>query len=218
MVSHRHPGGLQIMELTECQERRLDQIQRVIGRMLLGHASDSPPSPVVLEELAWGRWSTRLIGERARLLERILASGELSEVIVAESGNRATSWLAKAAEGIASWCGGKMPEGGTEWKRCLKIWKEEWEAGESEWRETRIMGHQGLASYRCRGDRETRPGVNSALHDKAVGAEQARAVARLLAGGQGLRGGDPVQEESATVENCCFWCLSHLLARGLGKR
>ena len=97
-------------------------------------------------------------------------------------------------------------------EKCLKIWNEEWEAGESEWRETQIMGHQGLASYRCRGDRETRPGVNSALHDKAVGAEQARAVARLLAGGQGLRGGDPVQEAAATVENCCLWCLS------LGKR
>ena len=109
--------GMAIMELTECQERRLDEIQKVIGRTLLGHASDSP-SPVVLEELAWGRWSTRLVGERARLLKRILASGELSEVIVAEGGNRATSWLAKAAEGIAPWCGGKMPEGGTEWKNA----------------------------------------------------------------------------------------------------
>ena len=67
--------------------------------------------------------------------------------------------------------------------------------------------HNGLASYQCRRDRETKPGVNRALHDKSIGAAEARAVARMLAGGQGLRGGDPTEEGEATVQNCCLWCL-----------
>ena len=49
--------------------------------------------------------------------------------------------------------------------------------------------------------------LNKFLHDKAVDPEAATTVARLLAGGQGLRGGDPVSTPTPSQTNCCLHCL-----------
>merc|ERR1712110_1033523 len=49
--------------------------------------------------------------------------------------------------------------------------------------------------------------VNNTLHDQAIDAEDARVISRLLAGGQGLRGGDCRGRVQAAPRNCCYPCL-----------
>ena len=50
-------------------------------------------------------------------------------------------------------------------------------------------------------------GVQPFLHNSVVDPVMARAVARLLVGGQGLRGGDCGELEEVTLDNCCLPCL-----------
>ena len=67
--------------------------------------------------------------------------------------------------------------------------------------------HGNLAHYRCSTWLVDGPWrVNPFIHDSAVPSDQARLLSRLLAGGQGLRVGDPVSTR-ATRTNCCVLCL-----------
>ena len=50
-------------------------------------------------------------------------------------------------------------------------------------------------------------GVNRFLHDVAIDAQEALAISRLLAGGQGLRGGDPRLVRGVTPRTACVSCL-----------
>ena len=49
--------------------------------------------------------------------------------------------------------------------------------------------------------------VNRFLHDRRINASDARAISRLLVGGQPFRGGDVCSWEVVTQFNCCVWCL-----------
>jgi hypothetical protein len=54
---------------------------------------------------------------------------------------------------------------------------------------------------------EGRLGINYFLHDKAVPLEWSISASRLMAGGQGLRAGDPRISPLPSVTNCCVMCL-----------
>lgn len=51
-------------------------------------------------------------------------------------------------------------------------------------------------------------GINR-FHDISLEAAEALAISRLLAGGQGLRSGDPKTRRPATPRTACFYCLLH---------
>ena len=70
-------------------------------------------------------------------------------------------------------------------------------------RQAAIWGHYMPAKWLC----DRRWGVNNFLHNKWVDAANARGVARLIVGGQGLRGGDVSRGVGVSVDNCCVWCL-----------
>ena len=65
--------------------------------------------------------------------------------------------------------------------------------------------------------------INPAIHNPQINVLEARAAARLLAGGQGLLAGDPRAVIEATPSNACHFCLlrgikvaetlEHVLAR-----
>ena len=49
--------------------------------------------------------------------------------------------------------------------------------------------------------------VNSFLHDPSIDSQEALAVARLLAGGQGLHGGDSRSGRGVSLRTACVSCL-----------
>ena len=73
---------------------------------------------------------------------------------------------------------------------------------------TECVRHAGLVSYRpgpliCR----SIAGVNSFVHNNNRSPHKSKLLARLLCGGQGLRGGDSQEDTPATRDNCCLLCL-----------
>ena len=70
--------GLALTVLTNTDIATLDRSQRRAGRMML-QFSRRCPSPCVLMELGWRRFSSEVVGEQARLLSRLLASPNCSE-------------------------------------------------------------------------------------------------------------------------------------------
>ena len=70
------------------------------------------------------------------------------------------------------------------------------------------LEHERLCNYQpgpWLKDREWR--VNCFLHCNDISPAQSRSIARLIVGGQMLRGGDCATFTHATVNNCCVWCL-----------
>ena len=101
-----------------------------------------------------------------------------------------------------------MPESQAEWGKVYTKWHKDASAMCSERRWVECLGHSSLCHYK--------PGmwvlegvwrVNNFLHDRRVDASKAKAISRLLVGGQGLRGGDVCKDTPVTVHNCCVWCL-----------
>ena len=61
---------------------------------------------------------------------------------------------------------------------------------------------------------EGRWGLNQSLYAPAVDWKVAHTVGRLLAGGQGLRAGDPCHPVEVSAEICCMWCLERGIVAG----
>ena len=64
--------GASFLELPSSGMSLLDRLHRKTGRMLLQFSSRCP-QPCVLAELGWRPFSIELVGEHARLLQRLLA-------------------------------------------------------------------------------------------------------------------------------------------------
>jgi hypothetical protein len=74
--------------------------------------------------------------------------------------------------------------------------------------ERNLENRTSLMSYKpCWHIQTGSTGVNLTIHNKKYDVNKSKAVHRLLVGGQGLRGGDPIETPVATAGTCCVHCL-----------
>ena len=111
-------------------------------------------------------------------------------------------------ESLRPWSGGSLPSSRQAWDQLYRSSQETIHANEAEHFFYQCSHHSRLANYRpVRYHCEGTWGINRFIHAPSVDCDTARKVTRLLAGGQGLRAGDPRCEPSVTPTNCCVFCL-----------
>ena len=200
--------GAALLDLPPSGARTLDRIQRKAGRMVLGFGSRSP-TPAVLLELGWCKWSTAIVGEKGRLLQRIVNSD--SAYVAAAfrcSADADAGWVSKTAAVIRPWREDGLPTERAQWRAMLRAWQLDFTECEAEQAWQECLAHERLGLYQPGPWIQRREvGINRCLHDKAIGDDEARLVARLLCGGQGLRGADYRQAPQPDKYNCCICCL-----------
>ena len=176
--------------------------------MLLGFSKRSP-TPDVLSELGWMRLSTEIIGERWRLLRRLLQSENILVHTALEASMQDTSsWIHSCIDSLRPWCDGDLPNTASAWRKLFFDWSEQMLRDEAEEQTTQCESHPNLAHYnQVKYLQEGNWAINNFLHSPAVNTDSARRINRLLVGGQGLRAGDPRNAVDPTCENCCVFCL-----------
>ena len=115
--------GAAVVVLPKSLLAAMDRIQRMRGRILLCHSPRSP-SPSILAELGWVRWSAQLVFERARLLSRLVESAnDLTQLVMGLDAGSARSWAAEVAGSFSSWVSDGMPQEKHEWGQAFSQWK-----------------------------------------------------------------------------------------------
>ena len=200
--------GASVAVLPQSHLAALDRVQRICGRLLMGHASRCP-SPCVLAELGWVSWTAQLTLERTRLLARLAGSENvLTNLVLELDAGEARSWAAEVATAFSPWIVTGMPQTKGEWRQAYKMWGRDAPLLQADRHADAISAHQGLAHYvPVVFTYEGRWGINKCLYDHRVDYEEARVVSRLACGGQGCRAGDPKVLHEATPGNCCLHCL-----------
>ena len=201
--------GMGFPQLPDSALATLDRIQRVAGRLLLGYASRCP-TPVIVAELGWTRWSVALVGERVGLLRRVLTTkSQYCTGILEASSLLDSSWVHMVAAEVRPWCEDGLPQSASGWTKLRRGCIAEARRCDCEEIYVECLQHQRLRHYRpvCwEVDGSWRP--NPSLHNKRVPAQEARVVGRWLAGGQESRAGDVDEGACATPRNCCIPCLT----------
>ena len=139
--------GAAVVVLPKSLLAAMDRIQRMCGRILLGHSPRSP-SPCILAELGWVRWSAQLVFERARLLSRLVEStNDLTQLVMGLDAGSARSWAAEVAGSFSSWVSDGMPQEKHEWGQAFSQWKRDARFLEADRTMEEISSHSGLANY-----------------------------------------------------------------------
>eukprot|EP00973_Karenia_brevis_P021313 2930340-Karenia_brevis.AAC.1 len=102
------------------------------------------------------------------------------------------SWIRRAADDLQPWLQVAFPETRQQWHKVVRDWRIDSSTDEACELSSQCSQHPCLAHY-CPAAwvYEGRWAHNSFIHDKRISPAEARCVARMLVGGQGLRGGDP---------------------------
>jgi hypothetical protein len=111
------------------------------------------------------------------------------------------------AAGIRPWCGNISPIDANAWKNGLLAYSKQSLLQGAEGLARQCLLSSAQASYVIAPWRfDNRWGVNNFLHNRDS-ASMCKNINRLLVGGQGLRGGDPVGGTLPMIRNCCVFCL-----------
>ena len=196
------------MSFTPCQTETLDIIQREAGRILLDFHSRSP-TPAVLAELGWTRWAHLYNIEVVRLLSRnALEDNVIISALLKEAEGASNCWTGMAAKLISPWCNSHEPSTRQEWYALVQAMATDLRSNDMAQIIYDVGEHHNLGMYRpTKWLMDGTLGVNMTLHHCKIPRNAAIAVRRLIVGGQGLRGGDPVELMIADRENCCLHCL-----------
>ena len=209
--------GMAIMRPPPRLHEQLDVTQRRAGRLLLGHSRTSP-IPTVCLELGWLPWSFCALKARLHLLSRILFSKHsLIRAVVHMSATEEDSWLCTVSDEARVMAPQGLPVLQRAWRTLLREWDENARCEALTSLLEQCNNHPCLANYQpapC--IFEGAIDINRIIHDKSLDADRSRAVARLLAGGQGLRGGDPHLADRITPRTACLHCLRQGLRRREG--
>ena len=149
------------------------------------------------------------MGERARLLRRIILTDNSYIKVVAETASTIEgSWAQIACEGIRPWCPEVLPSTASGWQGVINAWAKDTRTTDAEETARECSQHHNLANY-CQVDWEYAGlwRVNRFLHSNDIPPEQSRLVNRMLVAGQDLRGGDPAGGILPSRLNCCVFCL-----------
>ena len=196
------------MELTDHQREQLDTAQRQAGRAVLGFLQRSP-TPAVLLELGWVPWGTMQRVEMTRLMARIACSEHRITQAIADAQSQINgTWLQATAEEIAPWTDDSHLADKAQWKKWIRLMKEELTAAEHDRVRLDARTHHNLRSYQPAWWMQTgEVGYNRTFQKCGLRQAVINEIYRLLIGGQGLRGGDPEEVEEPTNLTCCLHCL-----------
>ena len=200
--------GAALCHLKPSQMQSLLLAQRKAGRLLLGHSRQSPnPTPCV--ELGWPLIGTWLQDGRLRLLARILAStNDIVSAVAAASLEDERGWMATEVSHARNFAPEGLPRDPAAWQALFTAaFNTDLEADAAQLA-VQCAAHPQLASYQPAVlTQEKRLGLNRMLHDSSIGADEARVISRLLSGGQGLRGRDPLAATPVSPRTACLACL-----------
>ena len=102
-----------------------------------------------------------------------------------------------------------LPASSAEWRALLRATLEAGCAADMETFLQECISHPQLCHYKPPvALQEGRLGINSALHSVHAALPNTRAISRLLCGGQGLRGADPVLATPTSTRTACLYCLT----------
>jgi hypothetical protein len=166
------------------------------------------PTPSL--EIGWPLISTWLQDLRFRLLSRLLSSDNylVAEVLEA-SLQDADSWTGLTVAEARAFAPSGLPKSSSEWKSWLKEVFKAAAAADMESLLSDCSAHPQLHHYKpALPLLEGRLGVNTAIHGAFVPCDNSRDIGRLLCGGQGLRGMDPVATSPVTARTACLYCLA----------
>lgn len=198
--------GAATLPISTSSLAKLDRAQRKCDRLLLGFSSRCPAA-CVLAELGWHRLSSAISCERWRLLRKLYVSENwLVQTVLECSLGDSTSWLYDTVVSLRPWSNGELPESKYGWSRLIQQgtaqirFNEAAEIANSCARQNNLS-HYRPTRYHCEGTWE----INRLIHSPSVDISTARKISRLLAGGQGLRGGDARASVIITRHNCCVF-------------
>ena len=186
----------------------MDRAQRQAGRMMLSFRKQIP-GPAVLAELGWTSISLDLTYARAGFLGRICQVTNLYvQTMVEMTAANPRSWIASTVRLVRPWCGNITPDQTNTWSKLIRTSKTHAQKQEASCMAHLCLRYSSIASHsipkwRCEG----RWAANNFLYCKELKPSTSRSIARLIVGGQDLRGGDPTCDEHPSRINCCVPCL-----------
>jgi hypothetical protein len=188
----------------------LDRAQRQAGRMLLGFRR-SVPGPAVLGELGWCTLSMELGYERASFLGRVCGdANQYVKAIISSSSLSTSSWISTTVRLCRPWCGETTPDQASSWKKLVRASRREAFKNEASILAQQCLIHHALASHKTPvWSFEGMWAANKFLYNKEMNPSESRSIARLIVGGQDLRGGDPRFLTPPSRLNCCVLCLQN---------
>lgn len=208
-VEHGAVWGVAVALLSMPQTKVLDRTQRVAGRRLLGFSKVSPV-PAVCLELGWPLLSTKYEELQLRLLGRLRhMDNAIVAALLAAGHSHENSWTHHVVGRFSAFTLAGLPPSHSSWFAYVRAWSSqsyEEDAVElwSQCRSHPALAHYGLPEgYPTNGLK-----MNAAIHHVQLPSHVSRAISRLLCGGQGLRGGDPVVPPQASCRNACLYCLT----------
>jgi hypothetical protein len=166
------------------------------------------PTPCL--EVGWPLISSWLLTSRLQLLSRLLASeNPLISGVLTASLQYDDGWVGRSVAEARAVAPGGLPRCPTAWKSLLRATSLASAAADMETLLNECAAHPQLRHYKPPIPLlEGRFGVNTALHGATVDIPNPREVARLLCGGQGLRGSDPASFSPASARTACLFCLT----------
>lgn len=208
-VEHGVVWGVAVALLSMPQTRVLDRTQRVAGRRLLGFSKVSPV-PAVCLELGWPLLSTKYEELQLRLLGRLRhMDNAIVAALLAAGHSHENSWTHHVVGRFSAFTLAGLPPSHSSWFAYVRAWSSQSYEEDAVELWSQCRSHPALAHY---GLPEGYPAdglkMNAAIHHVQLPSHVSRAISRLLCGGQGLRGGDPVVPPQASCRNACLYCLT----------
>ncbi|CAE8643598.1 unnamed protein product [Polarella glacialis] len=162
-------------------------------------------------ELGWTKWSLlRKVG-RVRMLKRLLLSTNgLTQCLLQCTANMDGSWAQISADMAKLLSPAGLPTDLQQWNSLVTHWQEAAKDQSADELVQECVSHQGLSHYQpSPWTDEGQMGVNRLMHHVGANATESLELARLLAGGGGLRGGDPRSPGTVTPRTACMiWLLN----------
>jgi hypothetical protein len=123
-------------------------------------------------------------------------------------GRNGNTWAHTAAQDIAPWMDGKTLTSSAQWHNSIQLMKAELVEADFDRLRLEAQTHHNLKSYMPTWWLQTGcAGYNRTLLKCGLSQSAAKLVGRLIVGGQGIRGGDPEDENLVTPYSCCHFCL-----------
>ena len=118
-------------------------------------------------------------------------------------------WVALTSAEARAIAPAGLPASTAEWRKLFSAIMTASSQADMEELLVQCNAHPQLCHYRpCLPTLEGRLGINNAVHGTRLRLPNPQAVCRLLCGGQGLRGMDPVLATPASPRTACLHCLA----------
>ena len=129
--------------------------------------------------------------------------------LLAAGHSHENSWTHHVVGRFSAFTLAGLPPSHSSWFAYVRTWSSQSYEEDAVELWSQCRSHPALAHY---GLPEGYPAdglkMNAAIHHVQLPSHVSRAISRLLCGGQGLRGSDPVVPPEASCRNACLYCLT----------